>query len=53
MFLVTLFFMVGVSYTDPGVIPRRWIVESKEGERERLRQVLGYDILGLTDDPLN
>jgi hypothetical protein len=47
-FLVSLMLLYGVSYTDPGIIPRREII-LQLGQRETLKKMLGYDVLGIGD----
>ena len=44
-FLTVVCLLYGVSCTDPGILPRREIV-LQTGQRERLKKILGYDLLG-------
>eukprot|EP00392_Amoebophrya_sp_AT5.2_P000027 g27.t1 len=45
-FLVSLCFLYGVAYTDPGILPRREII-LQTGIQRGLQQLLGYDLLGV------
>lgn len=47
LFVITVCSLLGACFTDPGVIPRRDVVLATN-ERERLKECLGFDVLGDT-----